>query len=80
VPGCSAQMPCTNPLTRCGATQRCEALTCQTDATCPTNSTCQQGHCARRSCSKDGDCGTGACVNSICYETLGTCYTQMLFP
>jgi len=80
VPGCSAQMPCASPLTRCGATQRCEALTCQNDDTCPMNASCQQGQCARRSCTKDSDCDGGSCVNSVCYETLGTCYTQMLYP
>jgi hypothetical protein len=80
VPGCSAQIPCQNPLTQCGATQRCEALTCQNDAACPPNTACQEGHCTRRACSQDSDCDGGNCVNRICYETLGTCYTQMLYP
>ncbi|HVY25321.1 MAG TPA: hypothetical protein VHB79_02175 [Polyangiaceae bacterium] len=80
VPGCSAQSPCPSPLTRCGATQRCEALPCDNDAACPHNAVCKQGACARRSCAQDRDCDTGGCVNGLCYETLGTCYTQMFAP
>jgi hypothetical protein len=80
VPGCSAQTPCSSPLTSCGATQRCEWLACQNDAACPANASCQQGHCARRACATDTDCDSGGCVNSVCYETLGTCYTQTFPP
>lgn len=80
MPGCTAQSPCPSPLTACAATERCEALTCETDAACPANATCQQGHCLRRSCTKDGDCDSGGCVNGVCYETLGTCNTQTFPP
>lgn len=78
-PGCSAEAPCPNPLTTCGAAQRCEPLSCQGASACPTNASCLQGVCARRSCATDGDCDAGGCVNGLCHETLGSCHTQ-LFP
>lgn len=80
VPGCTAQTPCPNPLTACGATERCEPLSCQNNDACPTNASCQQGHCARRACTKDSECDSGGCVNGVCYETLGSCYTQTFPP
>lgn len=80
VPGCTAQTPCPNPLTACGASQRCEPITCQNDGACPANASCQQGYCARRACAKDSECDSGGCVNGACYETLGSCYTQTFPP
>lgn len=80
VPGCSAQAPCPNPLTTCGAAQRCEPLECQDGSACPANAACLQGVCARRSCTKDTDCDSGGCVNSLCHETLGSCHTQTFPP
>jgi hypothetical protein len=80
VPGCSSDKPCGNPLTECSAKQRCEAIACTGDGMCPPNTACATGHCQRRGCTGDAQCDQGACVNGICYETRGTCYTQMFFP
>jgi hypothetical protein len=79
-PECGPGKPCLNPLTACAPSLRCEALTCATNATCPPNSACSGGHCARRACAKDSDCDNGACVGSFCYESLGSCWAQPLFP
>lgn len=80
VPGCSAQAPCPNPLTTCGAVQRCEPLKCEGGSACPSNAACLQGVCVRRSCTKDSECDSGGCVNSLCHETLGSCHTQIFPP
>jgi hypothetical protein len=80
VPGCGADKPCSNPLTECTAKQRCEALSCAASTSCPPNTACMTGHCQRRGCTTDAACDQGACVNSICYETKGTCFTQMFAP
>jgi hypothetical protein len=78
VPGCSPQNPCQNPLTRCSAAQRCEAIPCDGSAACPNNMQCSSGHCARIVCSSDAEC-TGHCVNQECQESLGTCHIQMFY-
>jgi len=82
VPECSQDQDC-GPLMKCSAEQRCEALTCQDNAQCPPETDCLKGPglCGPRSCAIDAQCDAGArCVNSFCYESLGTCYTQMIYP
>ena len=79
VPGCDAQHPCTDPVTRCSAAQRCEAIPCSGSSACPLNMQCAAGYCARSACSSDADC-EGYCVNKECQEKLGICYTPELAP
>jgi len=79
MPQCGPTKPC-GSLSECGPSLRCQPLSCASSATCPTNTGCIAGHCQRRSCSKDSDCDQGGCVNTFCYESLGTCFTQMLVP
>jgi len=71
VQGCIDDTPCSLG-THCGATHRCEALTCATNGACPANFDCVQSLCARRSCSNDGVCD-GFCVTGYCYNALGLC-------
>jgi hypothetical protein len=79
VPECGPDEPCSNPLTECDDQLRCGPLACADDSACPANTRCASGGCARRACDADSDCD-GYCVNSFCYETLGTCHTAYAVP
>jgi hypothetical protein len=46
---------------------------CVGNGDCAPDFTCSGGECRRRSCTRDADCPAGFCVNSACYESLGTC-------
>jgi hypothetical protein len=62
------------PAQFCSADHRCVGNVCTPgDRSCVPNFECgSDGHCARKACSKDGDC-TGACVKGLCYTRPGTC-------
>lgn len=57
------------------AEHHCIATPCGDDLECPLHFSCipAQQSCQRRSCSQDGDCGNGFCVEGECYEDLGVC-------
>ena len=74
-PQCTTNASCGEAM-ECTAEQRCQALSCQSDADCPINRACTNGHCSRRGCTTDAMC-QGACVNGGCYESLGRCYVQL---
>lgn len=70
-PGCVNDTPCAEG-THCGATHRCEALSCSSSAGCPLNFDCSDSHCQRRACQSDATC-QGYCVTGYCYGQMGEC-------
>ncbi len=74
IPGCTQPSDCPDGDT-CSSTHHCVPIPC---GQCPAHFTCDAsgGHCVRQTCSSDGDCGAGACVEGGCYDTPGTC----MFP
>ena len=59
---------------------RCEPILCSEGSECPPYTPCHPGDpdadangCRRLDCETDADCEDGYCVNSSCYEALGTC-------
>lgn len=77
-PSCGADKPCGGAL-ECSPELRCGPLSCSNDSVCPVNMACNAGHCARKACTSDTMC-QGACVSGFCYDSLGTCYTQLAVP
>jgi hypothetical protein len=79
VAGCGPTLPCGGALYECTAELRCEARACASAEECGVNASCNGGRCSFRSCESDSEC-SGYCVNRRCYETLGTCFTQLAVP
>lgn len=70
--GCTSNAACGEGQ-QCGATHRCEALTCGAGSPCPQNFDCGSGICARRTCTSDAECAPGYCVVGACYSNAGMC-------
>jgi hypothetical protein len=58
----------------------CEPISCSEGTECPPFTQCLPGDpdadpygCRRLDCVTDADCSDGYCVNSHCYDALGTC-------
>ncbi|HET7544229.1 MAG TPA: hypothetical protein VFK05_30370 [Polyangiaceae bacterium] len=75
---CTANAQCGEAM-ECSSAQRCQPLSCQSDADCPTNRACTNGYCSRRACTSDAVC-QGACVNGGCYDSLGRCFVYTQAP
>jgi hypothetical protein len=78
VPGCTVETICAVGQV-CAASHHCVPRPCASDGDCPQFFACYgasgstSGGCNRRVCDTDADCLGGFCVNSRCYDTLGTC-------
>jgi hypothetical protein len=78
VPGCTAETICAVGQV-CAASHHCAPRPCASDGDCPQFFACYgasgstSGGCNRRVCDTDTDCLGGFCVNSRCYDKLGTC-------
>jgi hypothetical protein len=78
VPGCTAETICAVGQV-CAASHHCVPRPCASDGDCPQFFACYgasgstSGGCNRRVCDTDTDCFGGFCVNSRCYDKLGTC-------
>jgi hypothetical protein len=70
-PGCVGDEACDGG--RCGSHHRCVSRPCAGDDDCAVDFICAGDQCARRPCASDADCGGAFCVDSQCYEQLGTC-------
>jgi hypothetical protein len=70
IPGCARASDCLAGQT-CNTIHHCVAIPC---GACPTHFVCGEGGtCVRQTCTADGDCGGGFCVNGSCYDSLGMC-------
>jgi hypothetical protein len=73
VAGCPAT-PCAIGESCDFTAHRCHPLPCTSSNDCPRAFACAAGACARKTCSGDADCGSGAwCVKGSCYDSLGQC-------
>ena len=74
--GCNSNADCDEGET-CSAAHRCVAMLCTQGQTCPPQFDCVPTGptelCRRRSCTSDGQCSGGFCVNGSCFKQLGTC-------
>jgi hypothetical protein len=76
---CGSTAPCTE-FAQCGAAARCVPKPCTTVSDCPAHARCTAGTCARITCSTNGDCSGGYCVQGACYSELGTCAVHYAYP
>ena len=67
--GCATAADCRTGET-CDGTHRCVAQPC---GSCPAHFVCTSGACQRQTCTSDASCGSGYCVEGLCYDTLGMC-------
>ena len=77
-PGCSEMNPCHTGLACNATTHRCEVVACAADAECPSTFRCGRSlSCVRKTCSGDAECGSGFCVNGLCFDGKGRCDANM---
>ena len=77
-PGCSEMNPCHTGIACNATTHRCEVVACATDVECPSTFRCGRSlSCVRKTCSGDAECGSGFCVNGLCFDGKGRCDANM---
>lgn len=71
----------------CTAAGRCEAKSCADDYACPPDFTCEPATadalnhgCVRNTCTLDGTCDGGHCVQGHCFRDLGVCTVFLPVP